>query len=164
MKSPRLAAFCWAIAGLAFAGCAGKDNPTPIPDGTQITFLQHENRGCTGTTREEYGCPGGAYLRSIESIGDTLFLTIHFEANCCPEFIETTSSDDGILHIDVQDTLSACRCICDYENRFSFLYDGGGEMRIEFVSRGGDPSYCVSAFDTLVTLPEHSSSRARCSG
>lgn len=161
MRSPRLAVFCWAIAGLTIAGCSGEDNPSPTPEGTGITYLQHENRGCTGTTRDEYGCPGGAYLRSIESIGDTLFLTIHFEANCCPEFVESTSADGGILHIDVKDTLSACRCICDYENVFSFLFQEGGEMRIEFVSRGGRPEYCVSAFDTLVTLPEPTSSRAR---
>ena len=164
MKSPLLAAFCWAIAGLTFAGCAGSDNPAPIPDWTRLTYLQHENRGCTGPTRDGYGCPGGAYLRSIESVGDTLFLTIHFEANCCPGFIETTSEDGGILHIDVLDTLSACRCVCAYENRFSFLCDGGGELRVKFVSRGGDPIYCVSAFDTLVTLPGPPSSRARRSG
>jgi hypothetical protein len=36
-------------------------------------------------------CPGEAHLKSMESVGDTLNLTIHFDANCCPGFVESVS-------------------------------------------------------------------------
>lgn len=154
MKSSRLALLCCAIAGLILGGCADDNNPAPVPDGLKISFLRQVDHGCVGTRDTEYDCPGTAYLGSVESVGDTLILTIHFEANCCPEFVENTSVTDGVLHIDVHDTLSACRCNCEFENEFSFLSKERGELAIEFVSWGGRPEYCMSAFDTLVTLPD----------
>ena len=61
-------------------------------------------------------------------------LRIRFEANCCPQFMETVTYEAGLLTIDVLDTLYACRCICPFENAFRFLAEGEGEM-LRWLSR-----------------------------
>jgi hypothetical protein len=61
---------------------------------------------------------------------------------------------EGVLHIDVLDTLFACRCTCQYDNDFSFLCAERGNLGIRFVSKAGRDEYCVAAFDTLVALPQ----------
>jgi hypothetical protein len=141
------------FAALICSGCG--DDSNPVNDDLSLAFLGHDNAGCSGTRdSSRYGCMGTAFLKGVEVEGDTLTLDIHFEANCCPEFYENVSFRDGRLELVVVDSAYGCRCICPFENQFSFLFGGHGDLEIDFLSTALPDSLCVSAFDTVVTLPK----------
>jgi len=140
------------LACIALTGCsdpAGGDDLT-------IEFVNHSDKGCASTRdSSKVECDGDAYLTGYEILGDTLVLDIHFQANCCPEFYENVSFQNGMLELVVVDSLYGCRCVCPYENEFSFLFGGHGDLQIDFMSTAAQIGpYCVSGFDTVITVPE----------
>ncbi len=140
------------LAILVCVSCS-EDESNPVEGELSLAFLSHTDTGCTG--QKDYsgvGCLGDAWLKGVDAVGDTLLLDIHFEANCCPEFYENVSFTDGKLDLIVVDNEYGCRCICAFENEFAFLFGGHGELKIDFRSLAPD-SHCVSAFDTVITLP-----------
>ncbi len=64
--------------------------------------------------------------------GDTLTLRIHYEANCCPAFVNETTVSQGNIVIAIADTLRNAKCMCDYENDYKFLYSYKGDLRVIF--------------------------------
>lgn len=92
------------------------------------SFISAVHKGCD----ELYKSTGGSYLEDYYFTNDTLCLTIHFTANCCPEFIDSTVVTPGHIKLYTRDTLSGCRCICDYSDDFKFVYGYEGNTRLEF--------------------------------
>lgn len=142
------------LVSLVSLGC-DEDNSNPVTHGLSVQFLDHTNKGCSASRdSSKYDCFGAAFLNSLEVAGDTLTLDIHFEANCCPGFNEDVSFDNSTVEIVVVDTLYGCRCICPFDNEFSFLFTGSGDLQIDFRSAALPDSFCVSSFDTVITLPK----------
>ncbi|MEN8006414.1 MAG: hypothetical protein ABFS42_05330 [Candidatus Krumholzibacteriota bacterium] len=138
--------------GLAvFAACGSDVSPPPNEESSPY-FIEHINKGCAGDTRSTVETIGDAYLQGYSFAEDTLTLDIHFEANCCPEFVEITEVLMDRISIEVGDTLYGCRCICPYDNQFRFVWDHAGEVEIDFKSTGGSGPAVISAFDTLLVV------------
>jgi hypothetical protein len=140
------------LATLIYLGC-GSDSSSPVGGDLSVDFLSHTNLGCSTRGDSVVDCDGRAILNGFDYRGDTLTLDIHFEANCCPGLTEDVSFTGGTLDIAVVDTLYGCRCICPYDDEFTFICTGSGDLRITFVSRAEPSEYCISALDTVITLP-----------
>lgn len=104
---PEEPSFHMEYAGLTNNGCLGLDTPARVP-----------NRN--------------PYLVNHIIQDDLLTLTIHYEANCCPAFIDSIRLMDQTVEILIKDTLNGCRCLCDYENGFAFIYSGSGTLHLLF--------------------------------
>jgi hypothetical protein len=141
-----------AAMGLHLSGCS-EDARLPGETLESAAYLGHIDHGCAGQDQDLDDCEGTAFLKGFEFHADTLTLTIHFEANCCPEFVEQVVFEGDSIDIEVLDILYECDCICPFENEFAFLYAGTGDLWIHFRSLQGSGDYCVAAFDTMITLP-----------
>ena len=153
MRRPRVVPALLVLFVLVFAAC-DEDGSPPGAAPAAMQFLEHVDYGCVASRDGSLDCLAGADVTGVEAVGDTVVLRIRFEANCCPQFMETVTYEAGLLTIDVLDTLYACRCICPFENAFRFLAEGSGEMRLLFQSRaarGGD--ICLSGLDTTIAVP-----------
>jgi predicted small lipoprotein YifL len=143
---------------LSIAGCGtnGKLSEPPggggSPEAIQIT---HANHGCLDTRDGDVvlSCDD-PILKDFTYDGNTLTLVVWFTANCCPEFKTTGSVEGNTIKIELVDELAGCRCICAYENDFSFDWTTPGPVEIAFRSWPKYPRGCVSSLDTLIVLPE----------
>ena len=98
-----------------------------------VNYLEFTDYGCHGNeTSLDKALDSSVYLKSFFFNKDTLNLRIHYSANCCPAFVDSVSVTQNLVEIALADTLRGCRCICDYENDFSFLYTKESELRIIF--------------------------------
>ncbi len=112
-----------------------------------VSYLNEEN-----TISSDYL----AYLKSYYYNQDTLKLTIHFWANCCPAFSDSVLISEQRIDIFLRDTLRGCRCICPYDNDFIFLYRQKGALRILFYVANSDNSFTTAVVDTVIYLSSNS--------
>lgn len=129
--------------------CSSEDGPTEnINSSNQLAGVNH--LGCKGLMKvdDEYD-----YLKSFFVYKDTLYLKIHFTANCCPEFIDSVYFEPGLIQVFSNDILHECRCFCPYEDEYKVIYPFSGMTKIEFW-RDDDinPEYHL-AFATYINLP-----------
>lgn len=141
-----------AAMSLCVSGCS-EDSCSPCETLELVGYLGHIDHGCAGQDQNPADCEGVAFLKGFELRADTLILTIHFEANCCPKFVEQVVFEADSIDIEVLDTLYECDCICPYENEFSFLYGRTADLWIHFRSLSASGEHCVAAFDTMIALP-----------
>lgn len=141
------------ILGLVFL-CSACDSyrSTAEPKVSSPCLLEHINTGCVQESETYRLGLDDAYIRGYSYNGDTLALDIHFEANCCPAFVEKVDFLNKGISIEVGDTLYNCRCICPYNNTFRFLWCESGEIEIIFKSTGWRRSTPICSFDTLIVL------------
>jgi len=141
------------ILGLAVLAIACESDGPSRPTGEFPYLIAHIDRGCVPGTEAATPSLAGAYLTAFSVDGDTLSLDVHFQANCCPGFVEDVAFEPSLISIDVGDTLYGCRCICDYDNTFRLRWPDPGPVGIHFASRRyGSPS-AICSFDTLIVLP-----------
>ena len=136
---------------LLFLGC-GSDNSTGSHPGSPVLVHQLDY-GCQGHQDSVAFRTGSAWLNGYEFDGDTLTLDIHFEANCCPAFVESALLYEHAIAIEAADTLFGCRCMCDYDNEFLVPWSTPGQVAVSFKSTAPehDPAL-ICSFDTLLTL------------
>ena len=120
------------------------DADKPAPD---LEYLSFTNHGCQGQGGLTKSLSTSSYLARHQVVGDTLILTIHHDANCCPAFIDSISLHENRVDISIDDTLRGCKCICQYENEFAFLNPGNGPFRVRFGWMGSP-----FELDTLIQL------------
>jgi hypothetical protein len=62
--------------------------------------------------------------------------------------VDSVSIHENVIDISIDDTLRNCRCICEYDNDFTFKYNGSDLLRIRFGGMGGP-----FELDTLIHVP-----------
>ncbi len=145
LRSVRLLALLVSLVCILQCSSDKTNQPEPSPS---ASFLEHTNHGCaSGGALDQ---PAAAHLMDYTANGDTLVLRVKFEANCCPEFREDVDVSSDSIAIVVTDDEYGCRCICPYENEFSFLWPHSGSITLVFQSRYADG--VISKFDTLLTI------------
>ncbi len=103
------------------------------PADASVQYSEFTDYGCHGNELNlDKALNSGTYLKNYFFNKDTLTLRIHYSANCCPEFVDSVTVSGNVVEIALADTLNGCRCICDYDNDFSFLYHQTVELRIIF--------------------------------
>ncbi len=122
-----------------------RSGPTP---GTG--FLAVTERGCVPEFDGGPLQPHTAYLVDHAFDGDTLVLTIHFTANCCPDFQVMPELGPQTIDLQVDDPLHECDCYCTYQEDFSLLWSAPGELYLSFRCTEGPAVVC--SFDTLFTV------------
>jgi hypothetical protein len=133
--------------GLLFILQCGDNGNKPTAPAGSITYRRTDHYPCRhdqGKSKETTAC---AYLKTASFDGSSLALTIHFEANCCPSFVNTINVTDRTIEIAVADTLHECRCTCPYEDDFVFSCPTQGNVTVRFQTENGS-----CAFDTLIAL------------
>lgn len=147
-----LIVFTLALAGLDTA-CNSRD---PVrPEGGTPYLIEHIDRGCSLGSEVFTSVQGGeARLTGYSVFGDTLSLDVHFQANCCPAFVEDVVFGPGSISLDVGDTLYQCRCICSYDNTFRIHWPESGPLAFQFASRQYGSPTAICAFDTLIVIPD----------
>jgi len=138
---------------IALTGCQKDKSVTGIKDQeTKIEFLRFINYGCAGPNLLEKVLQNDYYLKDYRLHNDTLTLTIHFIANCCPDFSDKVYVSENNVNITLADKSPGCYCICEYNNDFTFLYTGGNTLHVLFRFMDfGDEGY-TTRIDTLVVL------------
>ncbi|MBN2413923.1 hypothetical protein JXQ31_19775 [candidate division KSB1 bacterium] len=134
-------------------GCQKDDSVIGTKDEeTKIEFLRFINYGCASEKGLEKTLQNDYYLTGYRLNKDTLTLTIHFPANCCPDFSDSIYVSNNNVNITLADKSPGCFCICEYNNDFTFLYTGGNKIHIIFRFMDfGDEGY-TTRIDTLVVL------------
>jgi len=123
-----------------------------------IYYLEFTDYGCSGNELKlGKAAESGVYLKNYFFNKDTLTLRIHYTANCCPGFVDSVSVTGNEVGIALADTLRGCRCICDYDNDFSFLYNDTGELRIIFKWWDITHTQLVTAMDTTLIVTRQGS-------
>lgn len=131
--------------------CSSND-PAKTARRPSYAFLRHVDQGCTSGAESSSGeTPYDCYLAGHETRGDTLALLIHFQANCCPDFIEAVAIGQGTIDIELTDGLEGCRCFCDFENEFVFYWPSAGNVAVGFSNKGAAGAV-ICEFDTVITL------------
>jgi len=134
---------------LVVMGCS-TDTASPELEQPHMSFLQHVDMGCLDHKAE---LDLDSYLVGYTVNGDTLTLTTHFWSQCAPQFDQDIFIDNSDITIVVRDTAyDQTDCLCNYENRFSFYWDGTRELSLHFEawSRWLPSPSCE--FDTLVVV------------
>ena len=131
----------------------------------EIEYLLFNDSGCTGSSKRSQSLSDETYLAGYRLFNDTLTVTIHYQANCCPAFIDSVSIDGNRIDIQIDDTLNGCRCLCEYENEFKFLYNESGRLYLRFGWMGQpfelDTVIFVQATEMIV---RHGTSFGECLG
>jgi len=122
---------CVLITLISWAGCK-KKTTDPVDTSIQLEYMGLSDNGCLEVGEPAMAPSRGPYLTDHTIEGDGLTLTIHYEANCCPAFVNSIKLRDETVEIQIDDTLHGCRCICDYENDFTFSYSGTGTLHLLF--------------------------------
>jgi len=140
--------------------CEKDDSVIGIQDEeTKIKFLRYIDYGCANTNDLSKALQKEYYVKEHRLNKDTLTLTIHFPANCCPDFSDKITISDNNVNITLADKSPGCYCICEYNNDFTFLYTGGKTIRVIFRFMDfGDDGY-TTRIDTLVVLNQGYESR-----
>lgn len=113
------------------SGCK-RENIGPADTSLQMEYMGLLENGCTGHDTQSALSDRGPCLAGHTIDGNFLTLTIYYEANCCPAFVDSIRILDQTVEILIDDTLRGCRCICPCENDFNFIYSGSGALRILF--------------------------------
>lgn len=121
---------------LLLPACSIDNSPSYNKD-ESVRFIKADHKGCRGLLKTTED----SYLVDHYYIKDTLCLNIHFRANCCPEFVDSADVSPGYIKLFVRDTLSGCRCICDYLDDYRFMYNFEGETKLEFRQAGLSGAY-----------------------
>lgn len=108
--------------------------------------------GCSGQTILPKSNSRCAYLENFTVANDTLKLIIMYEGNCCPGFTDSIKVLNGGVEIIKKDSLYDCRCICNYENEYSFLFEGSGKFSLSFITYSTEGNYYCS-LDTAIIIP-----------
>ncbi|MBN2413924.1 hypothetical protein JXQ31_19780 [candidate division KSB1 bacterium] len=132
-------------------------NKDPIkseqPADASVFYLEFTDFGCQGNELNlDKVMNSDTYLKNYYFKNDTLTLRIHYSANCCPEFVDSVAVKDNVVEIALADTLRGCRCICDYDNDFSFLFSKEGTLRIIFKEWDIPGNLFTTLLDTTVTI------------
>ncbi len=153
MKAIYYIIFVSFIVLISLSGCQKDDSVTGTKDeGTKIEFLRFTDYGCASEKGLEKPLQNDYYLKGYRLNKDTLTLTVHFPANCCPDFSDSIYVSDNNVNITLADKSPGCYCICEYNNDFSFLYSGGNTIHLVFRFMDfGDEGY-TTRIDTLVIL------------
>ena len=123
--------------------------PSTHDETGQTEYLSFTDHGCQSQSGlYKMNSAYDAYLAKHRLIGDTLTLTIHYWANCCPAFVDSVSIHDDTIDICIDDTLAVCDCICEYDNTFIFLFSETGTLRVRFGWIG-----TLFELDTLIHIP-----------
>ncbi|NQT25141.1 hypothetical protein HQ585_07295 [candidate division KSB1 bacterium] len=138
---------CVLITLISWAGCK-KKTTDPVDTSLHLIYLEHLNNGCLELEEPAMAPSRDPYLVGHTIEGNDLTLTIHYEANCCPAFVDSIRLMDQTVEILIDDTLQGCRCICDYENDFAFNYSGSGALHLLF-GWFNEPF----SLDTTIVLP-----------
>ena len=118
-----------------------------------VNYLDFTDFGCQGNELNlDKALDSGAFLKNYFVNEDTLTLRIHYPANCCPGFVDSVAVIDNLVEIALADTLKGCRCICDYDNDFSFLYTWDGQLRILFKEWDIPGNQFTTILDTTITI------------
>ncbi len=153
MRRAAVLAAVLSLATLVCAACA-PDQSDQYDDSASVKFLGHLNHGCGGrgdsTRQKQSGCS----LTAATLHEDTLELSIHFGANCCPAFVESTEITRRAIFITLADTLYGCRCMCEYDNDFLFLWPHRGRLAIHFRTSVPPGHGGECAFDTLINVDD----------
>jgi hypothetical protein len=112
-----------------------------------LEYVSFTDHGCRGHDlgKADSSAP---YLLKHQTASGILTLTVHYSANCCPAFTDSVSIHENTVDITFDDTLRACKCVCEYDNDFAFTYSGSDWVRVRFGGRGGP-----FELDTLIQLP-----------
>lgn len=144
------------VLSLVALACAalepGQSNPQD--EGALARFLGHVNHGCMGRGDSARQADSGCFLTAATLHEDTLALSIHFGANCCPAFVESTEVSRQAIFITLADTLYGCRCMCEYDNGFLFLWPRRGHLAIHFRTSVPPSHGGACGFDTLISLDD----------
>jgi hypothetical protein len=116
---------------IAGAGCK-KKSTEPVDTSLQLEYVGLTDNGCLGHDAPARAPDHESHLVDHTIEGDLLTLTIHYEANCCPAFVDSIRLANQTVEIFIEDTLHGCRCLCDYENDFAFNYSGSGTLHLLF--------------------------------
>ena len=123
------------------------------PAEVSVFYLEFTDNGCHGNESGlDKALDTGTYLQNYFFNKDTLTLRIHYSANCCPGFVDSVAVNDNVVEIALADTLHGCRCICDYDNDFSFLYTNEGELRLIFKVWELPENIFTTVLDTTFTI------------
>ena len=153
MKTLNSIIFVAFIILITISACKKDDSVIGIQDEeTKIEFLRFIDYGCASTNGLEKPLQDDYYLKGYRLNKDTLTLTIHFPANCCPTFTDNITVTDNNVNVTLADTNPGCYCICEYNNDFTFLYTGGNTIHLIFRFMDfGDDGY-TTRIDTLIVL------------
>lgn len=99
-------------------------------------YLGFKDYGCQDTFSFEKTTTKLPFLSGYRQNGDTLILSIRYEVNCCPAFVDSVSIDDHTVDITIADTLGICDCICVFDNPFAFLSPQGDTLSVRFGWKG----------------------------
>ena len=130
----------------ALLQCRG-DGGKPTTSLGPITFQRTDHHPCADTPDSSRDTTNCSFLKSASYDGSHLTLTIHFQANCCPAFVNTVKVTGRSVEIALEDTLHACRCTCTYEDDFVFSCPSPGDLAVKFEA-GSE----TCALDTLISL------------
>jgi len=133
--------------------CEKDDSVIGIQDEeTKIKFLRYIDYGCADPNDLSKALQEEYYVKEHRLNKDTLTLTIHFPANCCPGFVENIAVGIDSVKIAVADTSAGCFCICEYNNDFKFLYTGGKNLNVIFRYKDYGESGYTTKIDTLIQI------------
>ncbi len=150
MKTLSLVIFCILF---TLTVCKKDDSVIGIQDQeTKIKFIRFINYGCANTNALEKPSQNEYYLKGYRLHKDTLTLTIHFPANCCPAFTEKITVADYNVNIALADTSPGCYCICEYNNDFTFLYSDSDQLNMKFQFRDYGEAEYTTKIDTLFQI------------
>ena len=136
-----------------FLACEKEKSITGVKDQeTKIKFLRYIDYGCANTNDLSKALQKEYYVKEHRLNKDTLTLTIHFPANCCPDFSDKVYVSENNVNIRLADKSPGCFCICEYDNDFTFHYTGGKTIRVIFRFMDfGEDGY-KTRIDTLIQL------------
>jgi hypothetical protein len=118
----------------------------------EIGYLHFNDYGCSNNEGIFRSAGDSAYLKKFHYHNDTLTLTFHFNANCCPAFIDSIAISGNSVDIALTDTLSGCRCICPFDDDFMFYFRGQGKLNIQFMTKDRTSQKYVSLVDTVIFI------------
>jgi len=123
------------------------------PTGAATKYFEFTDYGCQGNELNlDKATFSKTFLQKYFFNKDTLTLRIHYSANCCPAFVDSVSVTQNLVEIALADTLNGCRCVCDFDNDFSFLYYDEGELRIIFKWWDMPKNQFITEMDTTIFL------------
>ena len=126
-----ITSLCLLVLLLSWAGCE-KKSTDPVDTSLRLQYVGLSDHGCVQLEEPAMAPSRTPYLAYHTVEGDDLTLTIHYEANCCPAFVDSIRLMDQTVEILIEDTLQGCLCICDFENDFAFTYSGSGTLHLLF--------------------------------
>ncbi len=142
------AAILW-LAVLLVLGCS-PDSTAPALNAPPVSFIEHIDLGCIADKDEPVW---ESYLVGYSVSGDTLTLTAHFWLQCMPEFDQNVVVDGANITIAVHDTAAwGADCLCNFENKFRFHWDGTRELSLSFEAYEGLSPTPRCGFDTLFVV------------